>query len=180
MSQADRGWAVLKTLLFGIVIGFFVVYYLPWTLAIRGYEVSYEGAGALRWLAIVPLVAGAIIALRCAFAFAWMGLGTPVPFDPPRTLIVSGFYRYVRNPMFLGVCLLLLGEIALWGSLAAGLGYVAVFAAAVVLLILLHEEPSLRAKFGADYQEYCRNVPRFLPRLTPWKKTGGNGRLTST
>jgi protein-S-isoprenylcysteine O-methyltransferase Ste14 len=170
MSQAERGWAVLKTSVFGIFIGFFVVYYLPWTLAIRGYEVSYEGAGALRWLAIVPLVAGATMALRCAFAFAWTGLGTPVPFDPPRRLVVSGFYRYVRNPMFLGVCLAILGEIALWGSLAAGVAYLVVFAAVVALFIWLHEEPSLRAKFGAEYEEYCRNVPRFLPRLWPWKK----------
>ena len=170
MSQAEQGWALLKTLIFGLVIGYFIVYYLPWTLAIRGYEASYAGAGALRWFGVVPLVAGAFIALRCAFAFAWTGRGTPVPLDPPRTLVVSGFYRYVRNPMFLGVCLLLLGEIVLWGSLAAGLGYVAVVAASVTLLILLHEEPSLRAKFGADYEEYCRNVPRFLPRLRPWRK----------
>lgn len=170
MSLAERGWAVLKTLVFGaLIIGFFVVY-LPWTLAIRGQEVSYEGGGALRWLAIVPLVAGATIALRCAFAFAWTGLGTPVPFDPPRTLVISGFYRYVRNPMYLGVCLAILGETALWGSVAAGGGYLVVFASAVALFIVLHEEPSLRGKFGAEYEEYCRNVPRFLPRLRPWKK----------
>jgi protein-S-isoprenylcysteine O-methyltransferase Ste14 len=117
---------------------------------------------------VVPLVAGAYIALRCAFAFAWTGRGTPAPFDPPRALVVTGFYRYVRNPMYVGAALFVIGETALWGSLVAGLQYVVVFGAVVVVFVLLQEEPALRAKFGADFEEYCRHVPRFLPRLTPW------------
>ncbi|MBI4462644.1 MAG: isoprenylcysteine carboxylmethyltransferase family protein [Acidobacteria bacterium] len=161
---------MVKTSLFAtIFIAFFVVY-LPWTWAIRGRAVSYEGLGSLRLLAIVPLIAGGYVALRCAFAFAWTGLGTPAPFDPPRTLVVSGFYRYVRNPMYLGALLAVIGETALFGSIRAGLQYALVFGTCLALFVLLYEEATLRAKFGADYEAYCRNVPRFLPRLTPREK----------
>lgn len=175
MSQGDRVLAVVKTSLFAtIFIAFFVVY-LPWTWAIRGRAVSYEGLGSLRLLAIVPLIAGGYIALRCAFAFAWTGPGTPAPFDPPRTLVVSGFYRYVRNPMYLGALLVVIGETALFGSIRVGLQYALIFGICLALFVLLYEEPTLRTKFGADYEEYCRNVPRFLPRLTPWEKARQSG-----
>ena len=170
MCLLERAWAVLKTALFAATFIAFFVVYLPWTWAIRGRAVGYEGPGSLRLLAILPLIAGAYIALRCAFAFAWTGLGTPAPFDPPRTLIISGFYRYVRNPMYIGAALAVIGETALFGSIRVGLQYVLIFGSCVALFVLIYEEPTLRSKFGAEYEEYCRNVPRFIPRLTPWEK----------
>lgn len=169
MSSLERAWALVKTVLFAATFIAFTVIYLPWTLAIRGVAVSYQGPGVWRLSGIVPLIAGAGVMFRCVFAFAWTGLGTPAPFDPPRSLIVSGFYGYTRNPMYAGAVLVIAGETALFGSLRAGLEYLLIFAACVVLFVLLYEEPALRSKFGAQYEEYCRNVPRFLPRLTPWK-----------
>jgi len=169
MFLQDRAWAVLRTSLFATVFIALFVVYLPWTWAIRGQAVGYEGLGSLRLLAIMPLIAGAYIALRCAFAFAWTGLGTPAPFDPPRNLIISGFYRYVRNPMYFGAALVVIGETALFGSIRAGLQYVLIFSGCLALFVLIYEEPTLRSKFGSEYEEYCRNVSRFIPHLTPWE-----------
>ena len=95
----QRILAALRTTLYtSAFIAFFLVY-LPWTLAIRGRAVSYDGLGALRWLAVVPLAAGAYVALSCVAAFAWRGLGTPAPFDPPRRLVIhSQSYRWYDVP----------------------------------------------------------------------------------
>lgn len=174
MFLLPRVWAMLKTSLFAATFIAFFVVYLPWTWAIRGRTVNYDGLGSLRLLAIVPLIAGGYIALRCVFAFAWTGLGTPAPFDPPRSLIISGFYRYVRNPMYVGATLAIIGETALFGSIRIGLQYVLVFGSCLSLFVVIYEEPTLRSKFGAEYEEYCRNVPRLIPRLSPWEKARGS------
>ena len=169
MASLERIWALVKTLLFAATFIAFSVIYLPWTLAIRGVTVSYQGPGMWRWVGVLPLAAGVVVMFRCLFAFAWTGLGTPAPFDPPRKLVVSGFYRYLRNPMYAGATLAIAGEVALFGELLAGFEYLLIFAVCVVLFVLLYEEPALRSKFGAEYEAYCRNVPRFFPRLTPWQ-----------
>jgi protein-S-isoprenylcysteine O-methyltransferase Ste14 len=103
-------------------------------------------------------------------AHAWTGLGSPAPFDPPRRLVVTGFYRYVRNPMYTGAVLVIVGETILLGSISMGFEYAALFAACAVTFVMVYEEPTLREKFGADYEEYCRNVPRIVPRVTPWER----------
>lgn len=167
----QRIWAVLKTTLFATTFIAFFLVYLPWIWAIQGRAVSYEGLGSLRLLAVVPLTVGAYIALRCIFAFAWTGLGTPAPFDPLRTLIIAGFYRYVRNPMYIGAALFIMGETALFGSIRVGFLYVVLLSSCLAMFVLIYEEPTLRSKFGAEYEEYCRNVPRFIPRLQPWEKS---------
>jgi len=166
----QRIFAVLKTTVFAAAfIGVFLIY-VPWAWAIRRRAVAYEGMEGLRLLGAVPMLAGGYVAVRCAFAFAWNGLGTPAPFDPPRKLVVSGFYRYVRNPMYIGAALFILGECAVFGSLRAGLLYVLLFLGCLAVFVVIYEEPVLQSKFGAEYEEYCRNVPRFVPRSRPWEK----------
>ena len=87
--------------------------------------------------------------------------------DPPRRLVVSGLYRYVRNPMYVGFGILLIGEAWLIGRIE--IIYEMLIALALVsTFVIAYEEPALRAKFGDDYLEYCRNVRRWIPRLTPW------------
>ena len=87
--------------------------------------------------------------------------------DPPRRLVVSGLYRYVRNPMYVGFGILLIGEAWLIGRIE--IIYEMLIALALVsTFVIVYEEPALRAKFGDDYLEYCRNVRRWIPRLTPW------------
>jgi protein-S-isoprenylcysteine O-methyltransferase Ste14 len=100
--------------------------------------------------------------------FATEGQGTLAPWDPPRTLVIRGPYRYVRNPMISGVLFILFGEALLLLS-RQHLGWALIFLAMNVLLIPLFEEPGLRQRFGAPYVEYCRNVPRLFPRLRPWE-----------
>ena len=136
-----------------------------------GFRVEIAGAACWRWLAALPSVLGFAVALRCVWDFGWTGRGTPAPVAPPQRLVVVGFYRYVRNPMYLGFAT---GWIGLW--IIFGHAHPAAIAAAVAvalgihLFVLFYEEPTLRAKFGADYDEYCRNVNRWWPRLRGWDK----------
>jgi protein-S-isoprenylcysteine O-methyltransferase Ste14 len=134
-----------------------------------GFSVEMADAARWRWLAAVPSVLGFSVALRCIWDFGWTGHGTPAPVVPPRRLVVVGSYRYVRNPMYLGFAV---GWIGLWivfghpnpTAIAAG----AAVALGVHLFVILYEEPTLRKKFGVDYEEYSRNVHRWWPRLRPW------------
>jgi len=141
---------------------------LPQWLA---FNVEAAGAARWRWAAAVPAVFGFAVALRCVWDFGWTGRGTPAPMAPPKRLVVMGLYRHVRNPMYLGFAT---GWIGLW----VVFGYVkmaAIFAVAAValgvhLFVLFYEEPTLRGKFGAEYEEYCRNVRRWWPRLHAWEQ----------
>ena len=110
---------------------------------------------------------GALIAGWCAVDFALRGRGTPAPFDPPRRLVVSGLYRFVRNPMYFGLAVMLIGEA--WLLAHIEIIWELLFAlVAVSIFVIVYEEPTLRSKFGDDYAEYCRNVRRWIPRLRPW------------
>lgn len=123
-----------------------------------------------RWSipAVVLMFIGGAIMLRCVWDFAWTGRGTPAPFDPPRRLVVTGLYRYVRNPMYVGMGLFLAGEALLLPEIRREMAIVIVLAwVAVTLFIILYEEPTLRRLFGDDYVAYCRSVRRWIPRLKP-------------
>jgi protein-S-isoprenylcysteine O-methyltransferase Ste14 len=117
--------------------------------------------------------AGAALLLTCIWEFARSGRGTLAPVDPPRQLVVRGLYRYVRNPMYLSVTVILLGEALLAGSRALLLYWAAWFFA-VNLFVIGYEEPALRRRFGASYEKYARQVRRWLPRLRadPKRKPG--------
>jgi len=125
-----------------------------------------ETAGSWRWLAAIPSALGFAVALRCIWDFGWTGRGTPAPMIPPRRLVVVGPYRYVRNPMYVGFAV---GWIGLWiifgHANPAVIAAVALASLGVHLFVVLYEEPTLRKKFGADYEEYCQHVRRWLPRV---------------
>ena len=97
----------------------------------------------------IVTAAGAVIALWCVFTFAFIGKSTPAPFDPPRRLVVRGPYRFVRNPMYIGAILALLGAALFYGS-SSILTYAAVFFLATHLFVILYEEPALRQTFGSN------------------------------
>ena len=136
--------------------------------------------------AIVPspalaLPGGILVALGLVFALVSfrlimrIGEGTIMPWDPTKKLVVAGLYRFVRNPMILSVLIILLGEAILFGSddiyvLAA------VFFIVNTLYFRFSEEPGLERRFGEEYLEYKRNVPRWLPRVSPWRPEGGGPR----
>jgi len=128
----------------------------------------------LRWNggSIALMIVGGAVMLWCVWDFAWTGRGTPAPFDPPRRLVVKGLYRFVRNPMYVGMALFLIGEAFVLPQVTRGmLITLAVLAVVVNVFILAYEEPTLRRLFGDDYARYCRNVRRWIPRLTPFEGT---------
>ena len=138
-----------------------------------GFRVDLSGAQRWRWLAAVPSVLGFAVALRCVWDFGRTGHGTPAPVAPPTRLVVVGFYRYVRNPMYVGF---IVGWVGLW-ILFGRANVVAIGIACSVpfglnLFVMFYEEPHLRKIFGFDYENYCRNVRRWLPRLRPWAPPG--------
>jgi protein-S-isoprenylcysteine O-methyltransferase Ste14 len=98
----------------------------------------------------------------CIVTFAWIGKGTPAPFDPPHRLVVRGPYRFVRNPMYIGGAVTLAGAALFYRSLFL-LAYGCLFLLAACLFVLFYEEPTLRRTFGIDYDAYCRRVSRWLP-----------------
>jgi protein-S-isoprenylcysteine O-methyltransferase Ste14 len=155
---------LLRTLLFTVVVPGTMTVLIPrWLL--RGAPPVWSGWHA----AGAPLIAfGALLYLWCAWHLAMRGRGTPGAWDPPRRLVVSGPYRIVRNPMYVGVGSVVLGEALLFASFPV-LRFFLLGAAVVFLFVLLYEEPVLRRKFGDEYREYCRNVRRWIPRLTPWR-----------
>ena len=129
------------------------------------------GMANWRWLAALPSMLGFSVALRCVWDFARTGHGTPAPFAPPQRLVVVGFYRYVRNPIYVGAAA---GWIGLWVILGhaspTAIALVVAAALGIHLFVILYEEPTLRAKFGPDYEQYCRNVNRWWPRVRGWDK----------
>lgn len=119
-------------------------------------------------LAIVCFLAGLILVVSTIKLFPKLGNGTPAPWDSTTRLIISGPYAYVRNPMITGVVLILAGETLLLASPAIGI-WAVIFLVINMFYFPLSEEPGLRKRFGKDYELYCKNVPRYIPRLTPWK-----------
>jgi protein-S-isoprenylcysteine O-methyltransferase Ste14 len=122
-----------------------------------------------RPLGWIVIAIGAIVGLPCVWEFAWRGLGTPAPFDPPRKLVISGPYRYVRNPMYVGMGIAIAGFAIVFPHGAnIFLTEVSVAAVLVSAFIVFYEEPTLEKTFGDAYLDYCRNVRRWIPRLSPW------------
>jgi len=153
---------VLRTVIFTIFVPGCWTVAMPYWLLPRGVRPDLRGAGAAGWLLIA---AGIALYFACAFwGFAVRGKGTPLPLDPPKKLVVEGPYRIVRNPMYWGVGSIVLGEAAIFHSVALA-GLAVVFAVGVIMFVLLIEEPALRQKFGAEYEGYCRQVPRWIPRV---------------
>lgn len=148
----------------GTVAGFF-----PWLIGRWRFAGELGGTQLLPIAGIAALIAGGAILLDSFVRFAWTGFGTPAPIAPTRRLIVSGLYRHVRNPMYVAVLLLIAGQALLFGSIA-----LLVYGAAMWLIFHLfvtgYEEPTLREQFAADYDAFVRGVPRWLPRLRPWRE----------
>ena len=122
----------------------------------------WRGAGHPAGMA--PLVAGVIILLWCVRDFYVAGKGTLAPWDPPKRLVIIGLYRFVRNPMYVGLLFLLVGWALITGSPLLG-GYAIFFAIAFHLRVILYEEPRLKKQFPEDWATYSTAVPRWIPQL---------------
>lgn len=152
----------IKTLIFTILVPGTVAVALPLSLLQPGGGPRWGGIGIL---GVLMMAVGATFYSWCAWDFSFTGQGTPAPIDPPKKLVARGLYRRVRNPMYLGVLLVGFGECFLFGSLAI-LRYMLVVALFFHVFVIFYEEPTLKAKFGADYEDYCKTVGRWTPRLS--------------
>jgi protein-S-isoprenylcysteine O-methyltransferase Ste14 len=160
---AALGSAIFLVIAPGIIAG-----YVPWRICRWRIGAPLLGISLLRIAGILLLIPASFVLLDCFARFALQGLGTPAPVFPTKHLVVSGFYRYVRNPMYVAVVTLILGQGLLCGS-ASVLEYGLAVWAGFHLFVLMYEEPTLRGKYGSEYLEFCANVPRWIPRLRPWQ-----------
>jgi protein-S-isoprenylcysteine O-methyltransferase Ste14 len=166
-GTARKAWAVLGSVLFFVIAPGTVAGWIPRAISGWRFEPPFLGLHFTRVAGALFIAAGTAGLVACFARFALQGLGTPAPVAPPSRLVVSGLYRYVRNPMYVAVTAVVIGEALLLGSRAL-LWYAGVVWLAFNGFVLLYEEPSLRRRFGESYREYCANVGRWIPRFTPW------------
>ena len=160
-----RTTALLGSVLFLIIAPGSLAGFIPWWIT------GWNGPFAPLPLAIfggVLIVLGAALLLECFGRFALVGRGTPAPVAPPDRLVVTGAYRRVRNPMYVAVTAVVLGQAALFADLRL-LIYCLVVWAGFHLFVLAYEEPTLRQLFPQDYAAFFAAVPRWIPRLQPWR-----------
>jgi protein-S-isoprenylcysteine O-methyltransferase Ste14 len=160
--------ALLGSAVFLVIAPGFVAGLVPWWIDHWQVEAPFFGLTVFRFAGSL-LVALGLIGLLNSFArFALQGLGTPAPVFPTRHLVVSGLYRYVRNPMYVAVAMTIFGQALIFGSVSL-MEYGAIVWLLFHLFVLLYEEPTLRTTFGAEYESFCAEVPRWIPRPTPRK-----------
>ena len=168
-----RTLLALRALLFLILIPGTVAGYVPFRI-IRGASGPPRVVVSLGSIASICLIVlGLCVLLRCVWDFFSVGRGTLAPVDPPRHLVVTGLYRFTRNPMYNGVLAVLLGEAWLFRS-AALVQYAAVMFVLFNLVVLVYEEPALESQFGESYRAYRGKVPRWGFALRPHAKQGVN------
>lgn len=155
---------IVKNVLFTLIVPGFVVGFIPIKILLPGWEICALNIPHGRYIGVLFLVLGGAVYARCVWDFAWTGKGTPAPIDPPRTLIVGGLYRYVRNPMYVGILTILLGEAIFLESTTLCVYTISIWGMFNVF-ILVYEEPHLRAVFGASYVRYSSQVPRWIPAI---------------
>jgi protein-S-isoprenylcysteine O-methyltransferase Ste14 len=150
----------LKNLLFTLIVPGSVGVYVPLFLA----QGRAAASGPMLALAAILIGIGAAVYAWCVWDFATFGRGTPAPIDAPKRLVIRGLYRYTRNPMYVGVLTVLLGWAVLFESLRM-LFYAIAVGVVFHLFILLYEEAHVKRHFGAEYDNYCANVGRWLPHF---------------
>jgi len=160
--------AIVGSAVFFVIAPGGVAGLVPWWISRWRMEAPLLGTSAVR-VAGVLLIAGGLAVLLDSFArFALQGEGTPAPVAPPRHLVVSGLFRYVRNPIYVADVAIILGQALLFGSVRTLL-YGGVVWVGCHLFVRAYEEPTLRNRFGREYEEFYANVPRWIPRLRPWQ-----------
>lgn len=165
MKRASAAW--ITTLFFVLAPGT-VAGLVPWQISRwRVLHPSWDPA-VLRVIGILLIIAGAAGLVECFVRFVRQGRGTPAPIYPTERLVVSGLYRWVRNPMYTTVLALLIGQVLWFGNVS-----VLIYAAGAWLIthlfVCFYEEPTLRRTYGAQYDVWRAHVPRWIPRLKPWR-----------
>lgn len=158
----------LRTLIFTLLLPAAVTVYIPFILLNYGRELCSLPLGVFRFIGIFPAALGVGIYVWSAWDFGHFGKGTPAVYDPPKFLVTRGAYAHTRNPLFIGVGSLLLGEAIFFESLTLLL-YTTAFFLVAHLFVVLFEEPGLKKKYGASYDAYRQSVPRWISAVN-WLK----------
>jgi protein-S-isoprenylcysteine O-methyltransferase Ste14 len=164
-------WLAIRSLFWTIVLPGFFAGYVPW----RFFGLSQlrpESIGTAQLPALALIGAGLLLLALCIVEFARSGRGTLSPLDPPRDLVVRGLYRFVRNPMYLSVSTIVLGEAMLMRSSALAV-YLAIWFVFVNVFVIGYEEPTLHRMFGRPYEEYTRRVGRWIPKPLLGRRKSG-------
>jgi protein-S-isoprenylcysteine O-methyltransferase Ste14 len=160
--RMQRARALLATAIFLFLAPGTVAGLIPFWISRWRFRPPFFGLEPVRWLGVILIALAAPVLLESFARFALEGLGTPAPVLPTRHLVVKGFYRYVRNPMYVAVVSIIIGQ-----GLLLGDGYLLLYAALVWAaffgFVLSYEEPKLRKTYGAEYEAYCARVPRWIP-----------------
>lgn len=154
---------ILRSLIAVISVAVIFLGSIPYLLISSGLGLTLP-ASSIGLIGILPVLVGAVILLWCAWNFGSVGRGTPAPFDPPKALVTRGLYRTVRNPMYIGAELVLIGEAIILGSLTIVV-YALLLLSVFHIFTVYYEEPTLKRKFGKAYEQYCQEVPRWVPQL---------------
>jgi protein-S-isoprenylcysteine O-methyltransferase Ste14 len=168
-----RPAAIAGTALFFVLVPCVLAGVIPWWITQWAFREPFLGVEATRYLGVLLILAGVPGLIDSFTQFAVKGLGTPAPIAPTENLVVTRLYRYVRNPMYIAVVSVIFGQALLFGDVRL-LVYGALFWLSCHLFVIVYEEPTLEQTFGAQYDSFRANVPRWIPRLTPW--AGGSKR----
>jgi protein-S-isoprenylcysteine O-methyltransferase Ste14 len=161
-----RVFAILGSVLFLVLAPGTVAGLVPWWISRWRFESHPPWWPPLQLIGAAFLAIGALVLLDSFARFAIKGLGTPAPVFPTRHLVITGLYRYVRNPMYIAVVALIVGQGLIFANIRL-LEYGALVWLAAHLFVVSYEEPALRASYGTEYELYCRDVSRWLPRPRP-------------
>lgn len=161
-----RAGAVLGSAIFLAIAPGTVAVYVPWIICHWHVAPPLLGLFSLRAIGALMIAAGLPVLLDSFARFAFQGLGTPAPAAPTQHLVVTGLYRHVRNPMYVAVSALILGQGLVFGNVVV-LEYGLIVWLAFLAFVVLYEEPTLRRQFGMQYEAYCNRVPRWIPHIKP-------------
>ena len=164
----QRVSAVLGSALFFVVAPCVLAGLIPWSMTRWEFGPAFFGLEGARSVGVLLILVG-LPGLVDSFArFALQGLGTPAPVAPTKNLVVTGLYRHVRNPIYVALVAVILGQAVLFGDWRL-LTYGGLMWLAFHVFVLAYEEPVLAETFGTQYEDFRANVPRWIPRLTPWR-----------
>jgi protein-S-isoprenylcysteine O-methyltransferase Ste14 len=163
-----RTAAVIGTAIFFVFVPSVVAGVVPWWISHWEFRLSFLGVELTRFVGSALILAGVSGLVDSFGRFALQGLGTPAPIAPTQHLVVTGLYRYVRNPIYVAVAAVIFRQAVLFGDWRL-FAYGAVFCLVCHLFVVGYEEPTLRKSFGAEYEAFRINVPRWIPRLTAWR-----------
>src|SRR5215470_10749184 len=164
----SKAIAVLGSALFFVIAPLVLAGFVPWSVTQWEFRPALFGVDLTRALGGLLIIIGAPGLVDSFARFALEGLGTPAPIAPPQKLVVTGLYRYVRNPIYIAVVAVILGQALLFGD-----GRLVWYGALLWLFfhawVVVVEEPELEQTFVTEYARFRTNVPRWIPRLTPWR-----------